>query len=102
MASIEDYQNFGGTLVDYVNASGGAAGLQAAFQEGGVLHGAVKSLDTQDSDSTNNHSYKELNELTASSDNFKKAKDYIKSGGTINTIKSKYKMSKEVELALLK
>ena len=48
MASIEDYQNFGGTLVDYVNASGGAAGLQAAFQEGGVLHGALKSLDTQE------------------------------------------------------
>ena len=58
--------------------------------------------DTQDSDSTNNHSHKELNELTASSDNFKKAKDYIKSGGTIGTIKSKYKMSKEVESALLK
>ena len=62
--------------------------------------------DTQDSDAVNDHGksnpvVKERKSLTKSSDNFKKAKDYIKSGGTIETIKSKYKMSKDVESALL-
>jgi len=62
--------------------------------------------DTQDSDATNSHgnsapAAKELKPLTKSSDNFKKAKEYIKSGGTVQTIKSKYTMSKDVETALL-
>ena len=62
--------------------------------------------DTQDSDAVNDHGkstpkIKERKSLTKSSDNFNKAKDYIKSGGTIETIKSKYTMSKDVETALL-
>lgn len=69
--------------------------------------------DTQDSDATNDHGKsdivykskttvtKDRQPLTKSSDNFKKAKDYIKSGGTIETIKTKYDVSADVEKALL-
>ena len=48
--------------------------------------------DTQDSDASNNHS-------TALPD-LQKAKDYIKSGGTLDAIKKKYKVTKEQEKEL--
>ena len=85
-------------------------GMQTPQQFGSASSYAKKYLllidDTQDSDAVNDHGktnpvIKERKSLTKSSDNFKKAKDYIKSGGTIETIKSKYTMSKEVESALL-
>ena len=59
--------------------------------------------DTQDSDAVNTHGKapKAKNTLTSKSDPaFKKARDYIKSGGKLNAIKAKYALSKEVEAEL--
>ena len=52
--------------------------------------------DTQDSDATNNHGKDKLTDIS-------KAKSYIKSGGTIDAIKKKYKLtsSQEQELKTL-
>jgi len=48
--------------------------------------------DTQDSDASNNHS--------TTLPDLQKAKDYIKSGGTLDAIKKKYKLSPQQEQAL--
>lgn len=53
--------------------------------------------DTADADATNTHSKTKV-ELTG--DALEKAKTYIKNGGNISTIKTKYSMSKEVEAEL--
>jgi len=59
--------------------------------------------DTADSDATNNHGKASVkkqpkNTLTSTKDPaYKKAIDYIKSGGKIETIKGKYNISKEIE-----
>ena len=52
--------------------------------------------DTQDSDATNTHGKDNLTDIS-------KAKSYIKSGGTIDAIKKKYKLtsSQEQELKTL-
>jgi len=60
--------------------------------------------DTQDADATNTHGKesddkKWLNENTPE---FKKAVDYIKSGGTIEVIEKKYKLAAKTKEALLK
>ena len=58
--------------------------------------------DTQDSDATNSHGKSETNKtgelMTASS--FKRAEDYVKSGGSLDKIKSKYKLTPEQESKL--
>ncbi len=57
--------------------------------------------DTQDSDATNNHGKGATATLTSTKDPaFAKAKDYVKSGGKLDAIKKKYKLSAEVENAL--
>jgi len=57
--------------------------------------------DTQDSDATNNHGKGATATLTSTKDPaFAKAKDYVKSGGKLEAIKKKYKLSAEVENAL--
>jgi len=48
--------------------------------------------DTQDSDASNNHS--------TTLPDLKKAKDYIKSGGTLDAIKKKYKLTSDQEKEL--
>tara|TARA_R100000935_G_scaffold20781_1_gene39080 strand:- start:735 stop:1301 length:567 start_codon:yes stop_codon:yes gene_type:complete len=58
--------------------------------------------DTADSDATNTHDKtsvkKPKNTLTSTKDPaYKKAIDYIKSGGKLQTIKGKYNISKEIE-----
>jgi len=58
--------------------------------------------DTADSDATNKHGKetkaKTKNTLTSTKDPaYKKAIDYIKSGGKLETIKGKYNISKEIE-----
>jgi hypothetical protein len=53
--------------------------------------------DTADADATNNHS-KTKPELKG--DDLEKAKSYIKNGGSVAAIKSKYSLSKEVEQQL--
>ena len=57
--------------------------------------------DTRDSDATNNHGKGATATLTSTKDPaFAKAKDYVKSGGKLDAIKKKYKLSAEVEKAL--
>jgi hypothetical protein len=62
--------------------------------------------DTADSDAANEHgkgvvSKEPKNTLTSKSDPaFKKAQDYIKAGGKMEAIKSKYNLSKEIEAEL--
>ena len=57
--------------------------------------------DTQDSDAANTHGKGATTTLTSTKDPaFAKAKDYVKSGGKLEAIKKKYKLSAEVEKAL--
>ena len=57
--------------------------------------------DTQESDATNKHGKGATATLTSTKDPaFAKAKDYVKSGGKLEAIKKKYKLSAEVEDAL--
>jgi hypothetical protein len=57
--------------------------------------------DTQDSDAANTHGKGAASTLTSVKDPaFAKAKAYVKSGGKLDAIKAKYKLSAEVEKAL--
>ena len=57
--------------------------------------------DTQDSDAANTHGKGAASTLTSVKDPaFAKAKAYVKSGGKLEAIKAKYKLSAEVEKAL--
>ena len=56
--------------------------------------------DTQDSDATNSHGKKQETKTAISAQQLQKAKDYVKSGGKVEAIKAKYKLSKEVEQEL--
>ena len=63
--------------------------------------------DTQDPDATNKHDKTpaktdDLKWLNKNTPEFNKAIDYLKNGGNIATIESKYKMTKEVKDELLK
>lgn len=51
--------------------------------------------DTQDSDASNDHSKAPMN-----ASQLEKAKQFIKSGGTLEAIKAKYVLTKEVEQEL--
>ena len=58
--------------------------------------------DTQDSDASNTHGATSAKKpkLTKGSDEFNKAKEYIKAGGTVAKIKLKYEVSAAVEKLL--
>ena len=57
--------------------------------------------DTQDADATNTHGKKQtITQAAISSAHFIKAKEYVKSGGKLDAIKSKYKLTKEQEQEL--
>jgi len=57
--------------------------------------------DTQDADATNSHGKKQtITQAAISSAQLLKAKEYVKSGGQLNAIKSKYKLTKEQEKEL--
>jgi hypothetical protein len=59
--------------------------------------------DTQDSDASNSHGKgaKSKETLTSKKDPaYKKAVDYVKGGGKVETIKAKYSLSKEIEAEL--
>ena len=68
--------------------------------------------DTQDSDATNTHGRGEkmkvtvnpkpkVSLLTTTDPSYQKAVEYIKSGGSVDNIKKKYALSKEVEAELM-
>jgi len=57
--------------------------------------------DTQDADATNSHGKKQtITQAAISTAQLIKAKEYIKSGGKVDAIKSKYKLTKEQEKEL--
>ena len=56
--------------------------------------------DTQDADATNSHDKKQNTKIAISAVQLQKAKEYIKSGGKVEAIKAKYKLTKEVEQEL--
>ena len=57
--------------------------------------------DTQDADATNKHGKNQtITQKAISSAHFLKAKDYVKSGGKLDAIKSKYSLTKEQEQEL--
>ena len=58
--------------------------------------------DTQDADATNNHGKKQTitEKAIISAQQLAKAKDYVKSGGKLDAIKSKYSLTKEQEKEL--
>ena len=56
--------------------------------------------DTQDADATNSHDKKQTAKIAISAVQLQKAKEYIKSGGKVEAIKAKYKLTKEVEQEL--
>jgi hypothetical protein len=56
--------------------------------------------DTQDADATNAHGKKDFVKSAISNAQLTKAKEYVKSGGQLNAIKSKYKLTKEQEQEL--
>ncbi len=57
--------------------------------------------ETQDADATNSHGKKQtITQAAISSAQLLKAKEYVKSGGKLDAIKSKYKLTKEQEKEL--
>jgi len=57
--------------------------------------------DTQDADATNTHGNKQtITQAAISTAQLLKAKEYVKSGGKLDAIKSKYKLTKEQEKEL--
>ena len=57
--------------------------------------------DTQDADATNNHGKNQtVTQKAISTAQLLKAKEYVKSGGKLDAIKSKYKLTKEQEKEL--
>ena len=57
--------------------------------------------DTQDADATNTHGKNQtITQKAISSAHFLKAKEYVKSGGKLDAIKSKYKLTKDQEQEL--
>ncbi len=57
--------------------------------------------DTQDADATNSHGKKQtITQAAISTAQLLKAKEYVKSGGKVDAIKSKYKLTKEQEKEL--
>jgi hypothetical protein len=56
--------------------------------------------DTQDADATNAHGKKDFVKAAITTAQLTKAKEYVKSGGQLNAIKSKYKLTKEQEKEL--
>ena len=57
--------------------------------------------DTQDADATNGHNKKQtITQAAISTAQLLKAKEYVKSGGKLDAIKSKYKLTKEQEKEL--
>ena len=60
------------------------------------------NVNTKDSDATNNHNVNTKSNLVVGSDNFKKAKAYLKNGGTMTAIARKYKLTEDVKKELTK
>jgi hypothetical protein len=79
-------------------------GSSSSYARKYALNGLFLIDDTKDADATNNHDKQTSNkiELKPDSVEFKKAKDFIKGGGSVEAIEKKYKLSNEVKQLLNK
>ena len=83
-----------------------STGSSSSYARKYALGGMFLIDDTKDPDFTNEHDDKQpkakgKETLPASGDTFDKAKAFISKGGSIESIKSKYTLTKEVEQLLL-
>ena len=81
-------------------------GSSSSYARKYALNGLFLIDDTKDADSTNTHGKKqepvEKKWLNKDTEEFKKAKAYVKKGGDVSKIETKYKISKEVKELLTK
>ena len=81
-------------------------GSSSSYARKYALNGLFLIDDTKDADSTNDHSIssKSIDKkwLNKGTEEFKKAQVYLKGGGDISKIESKYKLSKETKDLLIK
>lgn len=80
-------------------------GSSSSYARKYALNGLFLIDDTKDADATNTHdkpaSKPSKEALPKSGEKFNKAKDFIKGGGSMDSIKAKYQVSKQVEQLLL-
>lgn len=76
-------------------------GSSSSYARKYALNGLFLIDDTKDADSTNTHDKATKTSLPKSGEKFNQAKDFIKNGGSIDSIKAKYTVSKQVEQLLL-
>ena len=83
---------------------GQASGAASSYARKYALNGMFLIDDTKDPDATNTHNTAPSagkESLPKTGEKFQKAKDFIKNGGSIESIKAKYQVTKQVEQLLL-
>lgn len=81
-------------------------GSSSSYARKYALNGLFLIDDTRDADATNTHGKEEQQapkskmRLPKSGDTFKKVKDYLSKGGSLDEVKKKYQITKEVEQLL--
>lgn len=75
-------------------------GSSSSYARKYALNGLFLIDDTKDADTTNTHG-KDKQWLNKGSDEFKKAVKYLKNGGSLDKIETKYRLSKETKDALI-
>lgn len=79
-------------------------GSSSSYSRKYALNGLFLIDDTKDADTTNTHNTAPSagkESLPESGEKFQKAKDFIKNGGSMESIKAKYQVTKQVEQLLL-
>ena len=79
-------------------------GSSSSYARKYALNGLFLIDDTKDADTTNTHNTAPSagkESLPKTGEKFQKAKDFIKNGGSIESIKAKYQVTKQVEQLLL-
>ena len=80
-------------------------GSSSSYARKYALNGLFLIDDTRDADVTNTHGKEPAQAtkttLPKSGEKFNKAKEFIKNGGSIDSVKAKYQVSKQVEQLLL-
>ena len=89
--------------MDYSQASGSASSYAKKY----ALNNLFLIDDTKDADATNTHGKEDTTSapvtkarLAKSGDAFEKVKSYLSKGGSLDEVKKKYQITKEVELLL--
>lgn len=72
-------------------------GSSSSYARKYALNGLFLIDDTKDADSTNTHQKEDKAWLNKNTPQYKKAVQFIKDGGDVNLVLSKYKMKKEIK-----